>query len=157
MTVGMSGVAGTILAAYASLLGPASLPYLLAASFMAAPGGLLMAKIIMPDDHRRRRTASCRSNDDPEEEVIKVAEHDLEEERAANLIMAASTGALDRRARSRSRSARWCWRSSRWSRSPTACSAASGNGGSTLSGAAGRRVRLSLSASRRSSAPCSRR
>jgi len=38
MSVGMAGVAGTILAAYAALLGPASLPYLLAASFMAAPG-----------------------------------------------------------------------------------------------------------------------
>src|SRR4028118_1307112 len=50
MTVGMAGVAGTILAAYASLLGEAYLPYLLAAAFMSAPGGILMAKIIMPDD-----------------------------------------------------------------------------------------------------------
>ena len=49
MVVGMAGVAGTILAAYATLLGPSALPYLLAASFMAAPGGILMAKIIMPD------------------------------------------------------------------------------------------------------------
>lgn len=92
MTVGMSGVAGTILAAYASLLGPASLPYLLAASFMAAPGGLLMAKIIMPDDIVSK-DGELPLNDDPEEELIKVAEHDLEEERAANLIMAASMGA----------------------------------------------------------------
>src|SRR4051812_12232167 len=50
MCVGMAGVAGTILAAYASLLGPNYLPYLLAAAFMSAPGGILMAKIIMPDD-----------------------------------------------------------------------------------------------------------
>ncbi|MET0307578.1 MAG: NupC/NupG family nucleoside CNT transporter [Sphingomonas sp.] len=92
MTVGMSGVAGTILAAYASLLGPASLPYLLAASFMAAPGGLLMAKIIMPDTPAPK-DGELALNDDPEEEIIKVAEHDLEEERAANLIMAASMGA----------------------------------------------------------------
>ncbi len=92
MTVGMSGVAGTILAAYASLLGPASLPYLLAASFMAAPGGLLMAKIIMPDAIAPK-DGELPLNDDPEEELIKVAEHDLEEERAANLIMAASMGA----------------------------------------------------------------
>ena len=49
MTVGMAGVAGTILAAYASLLGPQYLPYLLAAAFMSAPGGILMAKIIYPD------------------------------------------------------------------------------------------------------------
>jgi CNT family concentrative nucleoside transporter len=50
MTVGMAGVAGTILAAYAGLLGDDYLPFLLAAAFMSAPGGILMAKIIMPDD-----------------------------------------------------------------------------------------------------------
>ncbi len=51
MSVGMAGVAGTILAAYAGLLGEAYLPFLLAAAFMSAPGGILMAKIIMPDPH----------------------------------------------------------------------------------------------------------
>jgi CNT family concentrative nucleoside transporter len=94
MTVGMAGVAGTILAAYASLLGPQSLPYLLAASFMAAPGGLLMAKIMMPDDIRPKdgelplegETAS-------EDQVIKAVEAEEEEERPANLIMAAASGA----------------------------------------------------------------
>lgn len=49
MTVGMAGVAGTILAAYASFIGAESVPFLLAAAFMSAPGGILMAKIIMPD------------------------------------------------------------------------------------------------------------
>jgi len=49
MTVGMAGVAGTILAAYAAVLGTEILPYLLAASFMSAPGGILMAKIMVPD------------------------------------------------------------------------------------------------------------
>lgn len=92
MSVGMAGVAGTILAAYASLLGPASLPYLLAASFMAAPGGLLMAKIMMPDVPLPPEAAAAPGAGD-EEEVIKVAEADLEEERAANLIMAAAMGA----------------------------------------------------------------
>ncbi|MEE4287891.1 MAG: nucleoside transporter C-terminal domain-containing protein [Erythrobacter sp.] len=50
MSVGMAGVAGTILAAYASFIGKETVPYLLAAAFMSAPGGILMAKIIMPDD-----------------------------------------------------------------------------------------------------------
>jgi concentrative nucleoside transporter, CNT family len=50
MSVGMAGVAGTILAAYASFIGEAAVPFLLAAAFMSAPGGILMAKIIMPDD-----------------------------------------------------------------------------------------------------------
>jgi CNT family concentrative nucleoside transporter len=88
MSVGMSGVAGTILAAYASLLGPASLPYLLAASFMAAPGGLMMAKIIMPDE-----PAVFDAPMSGEDEVIRVAEEDFQEERAANIIMAAANGA----------------------------------------------------------------
>ncbi len=50
MTVGMAGVAGTILAAYASFIGEEAVPLLLAAAFMSAPGGILMAKIMMPDD-----------------------------------------------------------------------------------------------------------
>lgn len=50
MAVGMAGVAGTILAAYASFIGADAVPFLLAAAFMSAPGGILMAKIIMPDD-----------------------------------------------------------------------------------------------------------
>src|SRR3954466_5635433 len=50
MVVGMAGVAGTILAAYASLLGQRYPPYLLAPALLAAPGGILMAKMIMPDD-----------------------------------------------------------------------------------------------------------
>ena len=49
MVVGMAGVAGTILAAYASFIGSEAVPFLLAAAFMSAPGGILMAKIIMPD------------------------------------------------------------------------------------------------------------
>ena len=91
MTVGMAGVAGTILAAYASLLGPAALPHLLAASFMAAPGGLLMAKMIMPDDLVREGELPL--GDVPEEELIKAVEHEVEEEKADNLIMAAAQGA----------------------------------------------------------------
>jgi CNT family concentrative nucleoside transporter len=94
MTVGMAGVAGTILAAYASFLGPESLPYLLAASFMAAPGGLLMAKIIMPDP-RPRPGGEVVANDPiaQEEQVIRAVEAQEDEERAANVIMAAATGA----------------------------------------------------------------
>ena len=86
MTVGMAGVAGTILAAYATFLGPQSLPYLLAASFVAAPGGILMAKIIMPDERVEPELML-----DPS--VITPTEVSVEEEKAANVIMAAATGA----------------------------------------------------------------
>jgi CNT family concentrative nucleoside transporter len=97
MTVGMAGVAGTILAAYATFLGPASLPYLLAASFMAAPGGILMAKIIMPDAVLPPSDElPLAGGGDPiaaEALVLRSAEFEMEEERAANLIMAAANGA----------------------------------------------------------------
>ena len=79
MTVGMAGVAGTILAAYASM--GIRIDYLVAAAFMSAPGGIVMAKIIMPD---------------PKGEVIvqpDVITIPDEEERPANVIMAAAQGA----------------------------------------------------------------
>ncbi|MEA3053165.1 MAG: concentrative nucleoside transporter, family [Sphingomonadales bacterium] len=91
MTVGMAGVAGTILAAYASLLGPEALPYLLAAAFMSAPGGILMAKIVMPDDIRREEELPL--EDAPQEEKVELAETFEEGERPANIIMAAAQGA----------------------------------------------------------------
>ena len=89
MTSGMAGVAGTILAAYASM--GISIDYLLAASFMAAPGGILMAKIIMPDGAVRQ--AELPLGDTPVEpgEPMPDASHD--EEKPANLIMAAAQGA----------------------------------------------------------------
>lgn len=86
MSVGMAGVAGTILAAYAALLGPQALPYLLAASFMSAPGGLLMAKIIMPDVPPMPAADQDVQIADPVDPVVEV-------ERAENVIMAAANGA----------------------------------------------------------------
>lgn len=93
MSVGMAGVAGTILAAYAALLGEEYLPYLLAAAFMSAPGGILMAKIIVPDEFVR--------TDGPPpligptaDDRIHVAETFEEGEKPANIIMAAAQGAL---------------------------------------------------------------
>ena len=92
MTVGMAGVAGTILAAYASLLGEGYLPYLLAAAFMSAPGGILMAKIIMPDDLAGPDELPLEGGASDEDQV-DVAETFEEGERPANIIMAAAQGA----------------------------------------------------------------
>ena len=47
MVGGMASVAGSVLVGYSSM--GVELKYLVAASFMAAPGGLLMAKIIKPE------------------------------------------------------------------------------------------------------------
>ncbi|MEN9925022.1 NupC/NupG family nucleoside CNT transporter [Novosphingobium sp. NPDC080210] len=79
MSVGMAGVAGTILAAYASM--GIRIDYLVAAAFMSAPGGILMAKIIMPDPKGAALV-------EPDEITIPD-----EEERPANVIMAAAQGA----------------------------------------------------------------
>ena len=102
MTSGMAGVAGTILAAYASM--GISIEYLLAASFMAAPGGILMAKIIMPDqrsvaeldevalaNHRISGVGPAALLPDGQTVTMADASHD--EERPANIIMAAAQGA----------------------------------------------------------------
>ena len=92
MVVGMAGVAGTILAAYASLLGEQYLPYLLAAAFMSAPGGILMAKLIMPDDIAAPGELPLSGGQ--EEDQVDVSETFEEGERPANIIQAASQGAL---------------------------------------------------------------
>jgi len=111
MTVGMAGVAGTILAAYATLLGPQYLPYLLAAAFMSAPGGILMAKIIMPDPREDGAGAGAERVELPEgrmsaqgpaallpegkraAETVEIAETFEDGEKPANIIMAAAQGA----------------------------------------------------------------
>src|SRR4051812_8066929 len=91
MTVGMAGVAGTILLAYAQLLGPQALPFLLAAAFMSAPGGILMAKIMMPDEPRTDELPL--EGEAPAAEKVDVAETFEEGEKPANIIMAAAQGA----------------------------------------------------------------
>ena len=108
MSVGMAGVAGTILAAYAGLLGNEYLPFLLAAAFMSAPGGILMAKIIMPDEEEDNPAAegeialpkarisgdgpaALTEGDRPHE--VEVAETFEEGTKPANVIEAAAQGA----------------------------------------------------------------
>ena len=79
MVSGLASIAGTVLAGYV-LMG-AELKYLLAAAFMAAPGGLLMAKIIMPDD-----------------EVVPAGGHEklvMEPSNHKNVILAAASGTTD--------------------------------------------------------------
>jgi CNT family concentrative nucleoside transporter len=80
MVSGVASVAGTVLAAYV-LMG-AEMKYLLAASFMAAPGGLLMAKIIMPDDPDTKAP-------DVDEEMH------MEDSKHINVILAAAVGTAD--------------------------------------------------------------
>ncbi|WP_263079551.1 NupC/NupG family nucleoside CNT transporter [Endozoicomonas sp. Mp262] len=75
MVGGLASVAGSVLAGYAAM--GVELKYLIAASFMAAPGGLLMAKIIKPE------------TETPDDSDIQ----DEGDEKPANVIDAAAGGA----------------------------------------------------------------
>ncbi len=82
MVSGLASISGTILAGYAAI--GVSMEFLIAASFMAAPGGLLMAKIIMPDPAPNESDAH----------LLDVTGFD-EGEIPANVIEAAANGAAD--------------------------------------------------------------
>ncbi len=78
MVGGLASVAGSVLAGYAGL--GVDLKYLVAASFMAAPGGLLMAKIIKPE------------TEETTDAKVDLLEN-TEEEKPANVLDAAAAGA----------------------------------------------------------------
>jgi len=80
MCGGLASVAGSVLVGYASL--GVSLDYLIAASFMAAPGGLLMAKLIEPETETPKTELSSKELSDEEDE-----------EKPVNVIDAAANGA----------------------------------------------------------------
>lgn len=101
MVGGLSTVAGSVLVGY-SLLG-APLEYLIAASFMAAPGALMMAKLVVPEEdeegaERADRMASDEPGD-PEEDRdadgIPNDDDDLDGMQYRNVIDAAASGASD--------------------------------------------------------------
>jgi CNT family concentrative nucleoside transporter len=76
MVGGLASVAGSVVAGYAGI--GIDLKYLIAASFMAAPGGLLMAKMLVPETEQ--------PNDNLDDMKSDVKE-------AVNVIDAAATGA----------------------------------------------------------------
>lgn len=76
MTSGMASVAGAALAGYAGL--GVKMEYLIAASFMAIPGGLLFGKLLCPSN---------------EPETVRFDNIHFEEKKPANVIEAAASGA----------------------------------------------------------------
>lgn len=76
MVGGLASIAGSVMAGYAGM--GVELKYLLAASFMAAPGGLLMAKIILPETSVANDT---------------LTQEDTEATTYANVFDAAASGA----------------------------------------------------------------
>ncbi|WP_025738946.1 NupC/NupG family nucleoside CNT transporter [Salinivibrio socompensis] len=77
MVGGMASVAGSVLGGYAAM--GVDLKYLIAASFMAAPGGLLMAKIIVPE-----------TETPAEQNQVEISDSDQ-----ANAIDALASGAMN--------------------------------------------------------------
>ncbi len=77
MVGGMASIAGSLLAGYANM--GVELKYLIASSFMAAPGGLLMAKLIMPET---------------QSPAIDIEQGTFNEEKPVNVIDAAAAGAV---------------------------------------------------------------
>lgn len=78
MVGGLATVAGSVMAGYV-IIG-VELKYLIAASFMAAPGGFLMAKMIVPETETPKDT---------------LAELDSDEDKPVNVIDAAASGAAN--------------------------------------------------------------
>ena len=71
MSGGLASVAGSVLAGYAQMGVP--LPYLIAASFMAAPGGLLFAKLLVPETEKPRTDEELADEGDKPVNVIDAA------------------------------------------------------------------------------------
>ncbi|PNH80280.1 NupC/NupG family nucleoside CNT transporter [Vibrio diazotrophicus] len=90
MCGGLASVAGGVLAGYASMGVP--LEYLVAASFMAAPGGLLFAKILFPevDQPQENIEDALEGGDDKPANVIDAAAGGA----AAGLQLALNVGAM---------------------------------------------------------------
>ena len=93
MVGGLASVAGSVLAGYASMGVP--LEYLIAASFMAAPGGLLFAKLLMPEtevpeDKLPDGKSGSEGQENPPVNVIDAAASGA----ASGLTLALNVGAM---------------------------------------------------------------
>lgn len=91
MVGGLASVAGSILAGYAGI--GVDLKYLVAASFMAAPGGLLMAKLLVPEtepEKAEQNTIAEEEQDDKPVNVIDAAASGA----ASGLKLAVNVGAM---------------------------------------------------------------
>ncbi|PCH95295.1 MAG: NupC/NupG family nucleoside CNT transporter [Gammaproteobacteria bacterium] len=91
MVGGLASVAGAVLAGYAGL--GIDLKYLIAASFMAAPGGLLMAKIIMPETEHEKIAQEDFITEDSGEQPVNVIDA-AASGAASGLKLAVNVGAM---------------------------------------------------------------
>lgn len=78
MTCGMASVAGSVLGGYAAM--GVEMKYLIAASFMAAPGALMMAKLMVPEQNTV---------------ITEKEDVELEKSEQSNVIDALAAGAMN--------------------------------------------------------------
>ncbi|MDZ7871397.1 MAG: NupC/NupG family nucleoside CNT transporter [Rheinheimera sp.] len=88
MVGGLASVAGSVLAGYAGM--GVELKYLIAASFMAAPGGLLMAKLLLPETDTPKNDLTEISSNETNTNVIDAAASGA----ASGLQLALNVGAM---------------------------------------------------------------
>lgn len=81
MCGGLASIAGTVLGGFAAM--GVNMEYLIAASFMAAPGGLLFAKILLPESHPSDTSLT----------KVDLEEDSPVDQAPANIIDAAASGA----------------------------------------------------------------
>jgi concentrative nucleoside transporter, CNT family len=91
MTGGCATIAGTVMAAYAQM--GVSLEYLIAASFMAAPGGLMMAKILVPEARDLQQVHFDPDNVGDEDRAVNIFEA-IGNGAATGLTLALNVGAM---------------------------------------------------------------
>ena len=88
MVGGLSSIAGSVLAGYAGM--GVELKYLIAACFMAAPGGLLMAKLLLPETEQPKDDMNVAVSTDKHANVIDAAAAGA----ASGLQLALNVGAM---------------------------------------------------------------
>ena len=88
MSGGLASVAGAVLVGYALLGVP--MEYLLAASFMAAPGGLILAKIMIPETEEIDETDFAMEKDESSANIVDAAAKGASE----GLQLALNVGAM---------------------------------------------------------------
>lgn len=91
MTGGVASIAGSVLVGYASM--GIEIRYLVAASFMSAPGGLLMAKMIFPEtqaDNTADVTGDALGSDEKPINIVEAATNGA----TMGLKLAANVGAM---------------------------------------------------------------
>jgi CNT family concentrative nucleoside transporter len=91
MVGGLATVAGATMAGYVAI--GVDLKYLIAASFMAAPGGLAMAKIIVPERADAQLVNKVEELAEPEEQPVNILDA-AAKGASSGMMLAANVGAM---------------------------------------------------------------